>query len=460
MKNISRLIVISLSIALTFSACKKEEENEEENMNTNSEVLLKLFAQHAWDGSTFEYDRDYVVNDTEVRFSEIRYYLSNFVAMGMDMESMTAFDEVLLLDAGVGGTQTLGSTDLPHVHMMSFNIGLDEETNHADPLIAEAPLNDPLMHWGWNPDAGYKFIKIEGEYKINGSEDFETFSIHVATDAMLRSASKTVHADLNGEEVVLFLKVDLEEWFENVDFSTLAGTHGGGETAAAVADATSDSFEINTTLEVLNTDLSVMFHHDWNGSAFETNQIYDIEGVDVRFSEIRYYLSNFSAMDDEMNSMDYPTVLLMDASNAMSTESIGVIDLDHLHMLNFIIGLDEETNHEDPTIAEEPLNDPLMHWSWNPDAGYKFIKIEGEHDADSDGTFEAFSIHVATDALARSVSSMIHEDIDGDLVLHCHVNLDQWFASVNFSELDGTHGDGITTNSLADAADDSFNFED
>jgi hypothetical protein len=165
-------------------------------------------------------------------------------------------------------------------------------------------------------------------------------------------------------------------------------------------------------------------------------------------------------MDDAMNSEDYPTVLLMDASNAMSTENIGEIGLDHLHMLNFMIGLDEETNHADPLIAEEPLNDPLMHWSWNPDAGYKFIKVEGEHDADNDGSFEAFSIHVATDALARTASSMIHQNVNGDLMLHCHVNLDQWFANVNFSELAGTHGNGITTNAVADAADDSFDFED
>jgi hypothetical protein len=217
--------------------------------------------------------------------------------------------------------------------------------------------------------------------------------------------------------------------------------------------------ELSNTLTEISTELSVMFHHEWDGSDFNLNQVYDINGADVRFSEIRYYLSNFMGMDDGMNEEPFDMFLLLDASQAMTTEMIGEIGLNHLHMLNFYIGLDDITNHQDPTIADPPLNDPLMHWNWNPDAGYKFIKVEGEQDADGDGAFEAFSIHVATDNLKREVNAMVHENVNGDLMLHCHVDLKEWFNGLDFSNLSGTHGDGTTTNTVADGAQNSFDFQ-
>lgn len=40
---------------------------------------------------------------------------------------------------------------------ISFVIGVPFESNHADPLTAEAPLDDSAMHWHWR--SGYKFLR-------------------------------------------------------------------------------------------------------------------------------------------------------------------------------------------------------------------------------------------------------------------------------------------------------------
>ena len=40
---------------------------------------------------------------------------------------------------------------------ISFDIGVPFELNHADPLTAEAPLDDSAMHWHWR--SGYKFLR-------------------------------------------------------------------------------------------------------------------------------------------------------------------------------------------------------------------------------------------------------------------------------------------------------------
>lgn len=38
-----------------------------------------------------------------------------------------------------------------------FTVGVPFELNHADPLLAAAPLDDTAMHWHWR--AGYKFMR-------------------------------------------------------------------------------------------------------------------------------------------------------------------------------------------------------------------------------------------------------------------------------------------------------------
>lgn len=40
---------------------------------------------------------------------------------------------------------------------LRFVVGVPFEHNHADPLLAAAPLDDPAMHWHWR--SGYKFLR-------------------------------------------------------------------------------------------------------------------------------------------------------------------------------------------------------------------------------------------------------------------------------------------------------------
>jgi len=446
-------IAILLAMATLLSSCKKDKDDDDDN--TPAATELKLVFQHLWNGSDFEYNQNYSVNGVEVKFSEIRYYLSNFSAMD-DGGNVNNFSPVLLVDAGIGGTEALGSLSIDHLHMLSFNLGLDDVTNHEDPTTASAPLNDASMHWGWNPDEGYKFIKIEGEHNANGS--FESFSIHVATDAMLKSTTEMIHSDVSGNDLLVFVNIPLEQWFANVDFSTLVGTHGGGTTAAAVSESAQLSIDAGTE-SYGPVELSMMFHHKWGDEPFSYNQEYNVNGVPVIFQEIKYYMANVFSTNAEMESVYFDNVHLIEAG-MMSTRTLGNVPRNsHIHMLNFLIGLDATMNHEDPTLADPPLNDPLMHWGWNPDQGYKFIKIEGESDANNDGIFEPFSIHVATDPMKRSVVKSIGQDVAGGRTLHAFIGVNTWFEDLDFTILVGTHGAGAAALSVADNAATSFSFE-
>lgn len=120
---------------------------------------------------------------------------------------------------------------------LSFNIGVPDNLNHADP--AAFPNDHPLnilnasdMHWSWNP--GYIFVKIEmiADTSLNQMENFNhIISFHVGMDEAFRQSefsNLTWNNAGNGLEQ-LRLKVDFETLLhkENstVDLKTESSTH-------------------------------------------------------------------------------------------------------------------------------------------------------------------------------------------------------------------------------------------
>ena len=89
----------------------------------------------------------------------------------------------------------------------------------------------------------------------------------------------------------------------------------------ALAFASCEKDEEDTTPETPPTPVeprsTVMIHphHMWGDDMFQLNTTYNVNGVEVQFTEIRYYLSNFSieGMDGTQEALD--GVVLMDASN-------------------------------------------------------------------------------------------------------------------------------------------------
>lgn len=64
---------------------------------------------------------------------------------------------------GTSGTRTFVRGTAPPGEWTSlrFRIGVPFESNHADPAIADPPLNLGRLHWGWR--AGYKFVRFEAK---------------------------------------------------------------------------------------------------------------------------------------------------------------------------------------------------------------------------------------------------------------------------------------------------------
>lgn len=233
------LILLSAFTIFVLAACQKEENNPiTDTPPANMEPRATIIADphHMWGTEPFELGQTYNVNGTDIQIDEFRFYLSNFKAMPLQGDGVD-LGGVILVDASSEDMLTIAGTDETFIHDFEFYLGLDYDTNHADPTLAEAPLNNPGMHWSWNPDAGYKFIKIEGKSDVDGDGIFEPFSIHAATDAVQRTIIQTVMLDVAEGNNMVHMKMDYQAALAGVDFTSLSATHGASDLTNGIADA-------------------------------------------------------------------------------------------------------------------------------------------------------------------------------------------------------------------------------
>lgn len=127
--------------------------------------------------------------------------------------------------------------------------------------------------------------------------------------------------------------------------------------------------------------------------------IYRIEGL-------KFYVSNIGL--DAKKSDD--VFLLNFVNNHLSAGSEGEsfsveLETGSYDALKFSVGLDNETNHGDPSLypQESPLssfND--THWDWAQ--GYKFFMTDGKIDSDSDNVpDQSFSYHIGNDDYLQNI---------------------------------------------------------
>ncbi|MDJ0709687.1 MAG: metallo-mystery pair system four-Cys motif protein [Woeseiaceae bacterium] len=109
--------------------------------------------------------------------SDMRFYISNPQVVAADGEARDVRfavehawqnDAVALVDLedGTGACQNgtkevvaevIGVVRAGEYRTLRFTVGVPFQLNHANPLTASQPLDDPDMHWHWR--SGYKFLR-------------------------------------------------------------------------------------------------------------------------------------------------------------------------------------------------------------------------------------------------------------------------------------------------------------
>ncbi|MFW5658883.1 MAG: MbnP family protein [Bacteroidota bacterium] len=133
--------------------------------------------------------------------------------------------------------------------------------------------------------------------------------------------------------------------------------------------------------------IDIEFVNTWQGQPLKLGEVYTTpSGHRINLNFAKYIASGVIAYKKgggEHFIPDSYQIIDAAASEGKSVFKAGNIPAGEYTGYSFFIGLAKKTNHLDPVkdLGEDhPLFDPEMHWSWNPDAGFKFMSVLGQVD--------------------------------------------------------------------------------
>ncbi|MCB1095010.1 MAG: cytochrome C peroxidase [Verrucomicrobiae bacterium] len=138
---------------------------------------------------------------------------------------------------------TISFSDLPakQLRSITFHIGPDKETNHADPARhnANSPLNPNInaLHWDWQ--GGYIFLAIEGHWRTPDQKLPDGYAYHFARDPNRTAITLPLDLDLRNESRVA-IALDPLKLLDGLSFAT-----DGTTTHSSEGDPVSDRLKAN-----------------------------------------------------------------------------------------------------------------------------------------------------------------------------------------------------------------------
>lgn len=147
-----------------------------------------------------------------VSISRLSFLLGGFAVENSEGQWIEVPGAVAWMDAAAArSTVRLSGVPAGQYRALRFHVGLDKETNAADPakFPAEHPLNANLngLHWSWQ--GGYIFLALEGHYRAG---ELKGYALHLARDPNRTRVSLAAAIDLRQDAAVL-LDLDLAALF-------------------------------------------------------------------------------------------------------------------------------------------------------------------------------------------------------------------------------------------------------
>tara|TARA_B110000196_G_C21119002_1_gene652118 strand:+ start:472 stop:1470 length:999 start_codon:yes stop_codon:yes gene_type:complete len=235
---------------------------------------VSLYLSHYYNGEEFELDSNYTIDDSiTCTISRLEYYLTinslhsnsgGLVEFGGEFytaeDSLIPYSGKQVLVNTKKHKYALGIHDITDLSTMGFHIGVPSEINDQDPSIwasnhALAP-KEPSMHWGW--EAGYRFIAFEAMVDEDSDGIFESvLQYHAVGDILYRSLNHTINTVETEEEIIIYMDVNYEKLFTDINASNGGVFHGEQDQVIALMDnfATNDVFANTENLSIESTTL-------------------------------------------------------------------------------------------------------------------------------------------------------------------------------------------------------------
>jgi len=231
--NRLRTLFPVLGLILVVMACNEDDETVQSPINPNPQPL-QLVIGASIDDSALTYNTTYAnIAGTTLQFTRVAFYMSEFSFQRGDDESVSSDSAtVLLKDGDFSESYILAEVPNEGFNELSFFVGLPNAINHADPTLASAPLDDPSLHWNWNPSLGYLFARIEGRYDSNTdgviTNADDQFQYHAATNNLYTRVSLNIASAPTESEIYgpVLISLDMRMLFNGINIPQSSISHG------------------------------------------------------------------------------------------------------------------------------------------------------------------------------------------------------------------------------------------
>lgn len=199
--------------------------------------------------------------------------------------------------------------------------------------------------------------------------------------------------------------------------------------------------------------VNLNFKPIFNSKAFVINQIYTIDGKNVRFTRLSFLLTetcpksttnSFSCGTNsyliDLTTLDDSTKSAKGFSQALKNTTEG-----SMSGLQMGLGVAKNLNASLPKdfASSNPLSDAGLYWAdWK---SYIFAKLEGSIDKDGDGRFETgITLHTGGDDSFRQVwfSKSFTADAIGSTTLNFDLNINTLLTGIDLATVNSTHQTG------------------
>ena len=286
-----KTILMAITTVAALSSCSKKDDN---NDSTPAKVTLQfdhyVGAEKLTLGTDVAGAKAYTSNGQTLKFSEVKYVITNVVLVKADGTKVPYHTEDLdkggfLINQADAASLAPVLNDIPEGDYkgIEFGLGVKKELNNLK-LQTQFPnfyrltgefKHSGIMHWEWAN--GYRFVKLEGWYsnptpgKNKKGEDLPAItdgelSIHIGSAFKGTKIGKGENAKIEDET----LNIDRDAFrFVSLDFPKNLSVKGGA-TAKVTIKADFDKL-INGTNKISLTGKIPVIHHLNNMFPFVNN---------------------------------------------------------------------------------------------------------------------------------------------------------------------------------------------
>ncbi len=200
--------------------------------------------------------------------------------------------------------------------------------------------------------------------------------------------------------------------------------------------------------------ISIVFHHRVGNTILSLgDSVTNILGNKMVIERFRYYVSNFSVMNDQGKTIKLPVqYFLVDEEDSASKNITLTIPDISIRSIHFLLGVDSIRNVSGiQTGALDPLKG--MFWTWN--SGYIMAKLEGSAEIVASAGHR-FTYHIGGFRNGMNVVKKIELNLPMINPLHeinISADIDHWFrgsSELKITETPVCHSPGALAMKIAD----------